>query len=158
MAGEFSRDIKSKGIIISKSTPWGWHGIKQPSGKHNTINILLTRESGLCGMYASGKLTESRSGLRFDSGRSALIRLELRCLYTDGLWFDWIYLMRKGYCLSCCLVSGPKSRMECSSVVERWPCKLCAAGSIPAFPIPYSGGIRRRYCGSIGLNPQLRWP
>lgn len=26
--------------------------------------------------------------------------------------------------------------MECSSVVEQWPCKLCAAGSIPAFPIP----------------------
>lgn len=25
---------------------------------------------------------------------------------------------------------------ECSSVVEQWPCKLCAAGSIPAFPIP----------------------
>lgn len=45
---------------------------------------------------------------------------------------------------------------ECSSVVEQWHCKLCAAGSIPAFPIPYSGGIRRRYCGSIGLNPQLR--
>ena len=46
--------------------------------------------------------------------------------------------------------------MECSSVVEQWPCKLCVAGSIPAFPIPYSGGIRRRYCGSIGLSPQLR--
>jgi hypothetical protein len=26
--------------------------------------------------------------------------------------------------------------MECSSVVEQWHCKLCAAGSIPAFPIP----------------------
>lgn len=25
---------------------------------------------------------------------------------------------------------------ECSSVVEQWHCKLCAAGSIPAFPIP----------------------
>ena len=25
---------------------------------------------------------------------------------------------------------------ECSSVVEQWLCKLCAAGSIPAFPIP----------------------
>lgn len=49
-----------------------------------------------------------------------------------------------------------KGGTECSSVVEQWPCKLCVAGSIPAFPIPYSGGIRRRYCGSIGLNPQLR--
>lgn len=28
------------------------------------------------------------------------------------------------------------SGTECSSVVEQWPCKLCAAGSIPAFPIP----------------------
>lgn len=37
------------------------------------------------GMYASGKLAESRSGLRFDSGRSALIRLELCCLLADGL-------------------------------------------------------------------------
>ena len=42
MTREFSRSIKSKGIIISETTPWGWHGIKQPSGKHNTINILLT--------------------------------------------------------------------------------------------------------------------
>nr|DAF53509.1 MAG TPA: hypothetical protein [Siphoviridae sp. ct1gv6] len=25
--------------------------------------------------------------------------------------------------------------MECSSVVEQWSYKLCAAGSIPAFPI-----------------------
>lgn len=25
---------------------------------------------------------------------------------------------------------------ECSSVVEQWHCKLCAAGSIPTFPIP----------------------
>nr|DAM24827.1 MAG TPA: hypothetical protein [Caudoviricetes sp.] len=34
---------------------------------------------------ASGKLTESLSGLRFDSGRSALIRLELCCLLAGGL-------------------------------------------------------------------------
>nr|DAL19411.1 MAG TPA_asm: hypothetical protein [Caudoviricetes sp.]DAQ44031.1 MAG TPA: hypothetical protein [Caudoviricetes sp.]DAZ20380.1 MAG TPA: hypothetical protein [Caudoviricetes sp.] len=46
---------------------------------------MLTRESGLCGMYASGKLTESRSGLRFDSGRSALIRLKLCCLLAGSL-------------------------------------------------------------------------
>nr|DAY87755.1 MAG TPA: hypothetical protein [Caudoviricetes sp.] len=56
---------------------------------------MLTRESGLCGMYASGKLTESRSGLRFDSGRSALIRLELSCLYTGGLCLRWIYAIAK---------------------------------------------------------------
>jgi hypothetical protein len=37
---EFSRSIKSKGIIISETTPWGWHGIKQPSGTHNTINYF----------------------------------------------------------------------------------------------------------------------
>lgn len=47
------------------------------------------------GMYASGKLTESRSGLRFDSGRSALIRLELSCLYTGGLCLRWIYAIAK---------------------------------------------------------------
>ena len=29
-------------------------------------------------------------------------------------------------------------------------------GSNPSPAIPYSGGIRRRYCGSIGLSPQLR--
>ena len=29
-----------------------------------------------------------------------------------------------------------KGGTECSSVVEQWHCKLCAAGSIPAFPIP----------------------
>nr|DAF65387.1 MAG TPA: hypothetical protein [Siphoviridae sp. ctbbV81] len=46
-------------------------------------------------MYASGKLTKSRFGLRFDSGRSALIRLELSCLYTGGLWFGWIYAIAK---------------------------------------------------------------
>ena len=47
---KFSGDIQkvsslSEKTLISKSetTPWGWHGIKQPSGKHNTINILLTR-------------------------------------------------------------------------------------------------------------------
>lgn len=43
------------------------------------------------GMYASGKLTESRSSLRFDSGRSTLIRLELSCLYTGGLCLRRIY-------------------------------------------------------------------
>jgi hypothetical protein len=40
MTREFSRNIKSKGIIISETTPWGWHGIKQPSGTHNTINYF----------------------------------------------------------------------------------------------------------------------
>jgi hypothetical protein len=35
--------IAPKGIIISETTSWGWHGIKQSSGTHNTINILLTR-------------------------------------------------------------------------------------------------------------------
>ncbi len=40
MTREFSRSIKSKGIIISETTPWGWHGIKQPSGTHNTINYF----------------------------------------------------------------------------------------------------------------------
>ena len=45
-----------------------------------------------------------------------LIWSELRCLYTGGLWFGWIYLMRKGYCLSYCLMFGLKSIMECSSV------------------------------------------
>lgn len=44
---------------------------------------------------------------------------------------------------------------ECSSG-GRAHYKSEVAGSNPAFPIPYSGGIRRRYCGSIGLNPQLR--
>ena len=40
MTREFSRSIKSKGIIISETTPCGWHGIKQPSGTHNTINYF----------------------------------------------------------------------------------------------------------------------
>nr|DAE45316.1 MAG TPA: hypothetical protein [Caudoviricetes sp.] len=53
--------------------------------RHSTLNTLLTRESGLCGMYVNGRLTGSHPGFRFDSGHSALIRLELRCLYTDGL-------------------------------------------------------------------------
>lgn len=52
MAREFSRNIKSKGIIISETTSWGWHGIKQPSGKHNTINILLTRGFRVMGEYS----------------------------------------------------------------------------------------------------------
>nr|DAE76222.1 MAG TPA: hypothetical protein [Caudoviricetes sp.]DAO51068.1 MAG TPA: hypothetical protein [Caudoviricetes sp.] len=39
---------------------------------------MLTRESGLCGMYVNGRLTGSRSGFRFDSGRSAyLLRIML---------------------------------------------------------------------------------
>ena len=52
MTREFSRNIKSKGIIISETTSWGWHGIKQPSGKHNTINILLTRGAWVLGEYS----------------------------------------------------------------------------------------------------------
>ena len=52
MTREFSRNIKSKGIIISETTSWGWHGIKQPSGKHNTINILLTRGFRVMGEYS----------------------------------------------------------------------------------------------------------
>ena len=52
MTREFSRSIKSKGIIISETTLWGWHGIKQSSGKHNTINILLTRGVRVLGEYS----------------------------------------------------------------------------------------------------------
>ena len=39
---EFSKGtcIQVKGEEISETTPWGWHGIKQPSGKHNTINYF----------------------------------------------------------------------------------------------------------------------
>ena len=42
---EFSKGtcIQVKGEEISETIPWGWHGIKQPSGKHNTIKLLLTR-------------------------------------------------------------------------------------------------------------------
>nr|DAF60260.1 MAG TPA: hypothetical protein [Siphoviridae sp. ctqK313] len=66
---------------MNKTTsPW-----KSDSGRHNTINTLLTRESGLCGMYVNGRLTGSRPGFRFDSGRSALIRLKLCCLFAGGL-------------------------------------------------------------------------
>ena len=56
---KFSRDVQkvlslSEKTLISKSetTPWGWHGIKQPSGKHNTINILLTRNPRVMGEYS----------------------------------------------------------------------------------------------------------
>lgn len=52
MTREFSRNIKSKGIIISETTSWGWHGIKQSSGTHNTINILLTRGVRVLGEYS----------------------------------------------------------------------------------------------------------
>lgn len=51
---EFSRSIKSKGIIISETTPWGWHGIKQPSGTHNTKKSLLTRGVRVLGEYSVG--------------------------------------------------------------------------------------------------------
>nr|DAO63454.1 MAG TPA: hypothetical protein [Caudoviricetes sp.] len=39
---------------------------------------MLTRESGLCGMYVNGRLIGSLPGFRFDSGRSA-------CLETESL-------------------------------------------------------------------------
>ena len=42
---KFKNRKTTKGEEISETTPWGWHGIKQPSGKHNTINILLTRNN-----------------------------------------------------------------------------------------------------------------
>ena len=46
--------------------------------RHSTLNTLLTRESGLCGMYVNGRLTGSLPGFRFDSGRSAyLLRIML---------------------------------------------------------------------------------
>lgn len=52
MTREFSRSIKSKGIIISETTPWGWHGIKQPSGTHNTKKSLLTQGVWVLGEYS----------------------------------------------------------------------------------------------------------
>lgn len=39
-------------ISKSETTPWGWHGRKQPSGKHNTINILLTGRLPVLGEYS----------------------------------------------------------------------------------------------------------
>lgn len=52
MTREFSRSIKSKGIIISETTPWGWYGIKQPSGTHNTKKSLLTQGVWVLGEYS----------------------------------------------------------------------------------------------------------
>lgn len=52
MTREFSRNIKSKGIIISETTSWGWHGIKQSSGTHNTKKSLLTRGARVLGEYS----------------------------------------------------------------------------------------------------------
>nr|DAX99409.1 MAG TPA: hypothetical protein [Caudoviricetes sp.] len=41
----------------------------------------------------------------------------------------------KGYCLSCCPVSGPKSISEHGSVVEQLAYIQRAGGSIPSVPI-----------------------
>lgn len=67
------------------------------------------------GMYASGKMTESRSGLRFDSGRSILIRLEAVCTQA---------------------VYGSGGLLKHSSVVEQWSPKSRAEGSIPSASVP----------------------
>lgn len=67
---EFSRSIKLKGIIISETTPWGWHGIKQPSGKHNTINILLTRGARVLGEYSVEVAVQTVNLLLSGSGGS----------------------------------------------------------------------------------------
>ena len=181
-----------------ETTPWGWHGIKQPSGKHNTINILLTRGSRV--MWNVRQWQTGRVALwspvrfrafRFNSVRimlfacrRSMIQLNLHrssCAETNDIngrtetTCDYAQTTH-GKRLLLILLTGGRSEkhmmrestqllfgelavtggMECSSVVEQRPCKLCVTGSIPVFPIPYSGGIRRRYCGSIGLNPQLR--
>ena len=70
MTREFSRNIKSKGIIISETTSWGWHGIKQPSGTHNTINILLTRGVWVLGEYSVGVAVLAVNQLLNGSGGS----------------------------------------------------------------------------------------
>ena len=70
MTREFSRNIKSKGIIISETTSWGWHGIKQPSGKHNTINILLTRGARVLGEYSVEVAVQTVNLLLSGSGGS----------------------------------------------------------------------------------------
>lgn len=70
MTREFSRNIKSKGIIISETTSWGWHGIKQPSGKHNTINILLTRAPRVLGEYSVEVAVQTVNLLLSGSGGS----------------------------------------------------------------------------------------
>lgn len=70
MTREFSRNIKSKGIIISETTSLGWHGIKQPSGKHNTINILLTRGARVLGEYSVEVAVQTVNLLLSGSGGS----------------------------------------------------------------------------------------
>lgn len=61
---------KVKGIIISETTSWGWHGIKQPSGKHNTINILLTRGARVLGEYSVEVAVQTVNLLLSGSGGS----------------------------------------------------------------------------------------
>lgn len=70
MTREFSRNIKSKGIIISETTSWGWHGIKQPSGTHNTKKSLLTRGARVLGEYSVGVAVLAVNQLLNGSGGS----------------------------------------------------------------------------------------
>ena len=81
---EFSRSIKSKGIIISETTPWGWHGIKQSSGKHNTINILLTRVFRVLGEYSVEVAVLAVNQLLNGSGGSTPSS-PIHCLETESL-------------------------------------------------------------------------
>lgn len=75
---KFSRDKHRKYFPKSETTPWGWHGIKQPSGKHNTINILLTR------------------GFRVMWSLSAIERISIDTSFPVRLWklrFDSVKIM-----------------------------------------------------------------
>ena len=53
-----------------KTTPWGWHGIKQPSGKHNSINLLLTGRLPVLGEYSVEVAVQTVNLLPSGSGGS----------------------------------------------------------------------------------------
>ena len=88
MTREFSRNIKSKGIIISETTSWGWHGIKQPSGKHNTINILLTRGARVLGEYSVEVAVQTVNLLLSASMvRIHLLPPNLSCIFMQDIFY-----------------------------------------------------------------------
>lgn len=111
MTREFSRNIKSKGIIISETTSWGWHGIKQPSGKHNTINILLTRGARVLGEYSVEVAVQTVNLLLSGSGGSTpslatapvcrLWKIDGTCLCSLLQIILWVQILLGQLCGAC---------------------------------------------------------
>ena len=136
--GSFQETKHRKYFPKSETTPWGWHGIKQPSGKHNTINILLTRGFRVMwNLSAIGQISIDTSfPVRLWKFRFNLVRITLfacrrsmiRLNLSHGKWLMRIQM-----------TDGRSEKHNLGSIaqsVERWSPKPYVGGSIPPASAP----------------------